>query len=41
MTQVLGHYAATLDPLNLSNDKHPAELDPSFWGFKDTDLDRE
>lgn len=39
--QVLGHFAAQLDPLKL--DKRPVqeELDPAYWGFKETDLDRE
>ncbi|GIL90737.1 hypothetical protein Vretimale_15815 [Volvox reticuliferus] len=39
--QVLGHFAADLDPLGISGHAHPPELDPSFWGFKETDLDRE
>jgi hypothetical protein len=39
--QVLGHFAAKLDPLGLGGHAHPQELDPAFYGFKDTDLDRE
>lgn len=39
--QVLGHFAAKLDPLGLDNRKVPQELDPAYFGFKDTDLDRE
>ena len=39
--QVLGHFAAKLDPLGLDNRKVPQELDPAFFGFKETDLDRE
>lgn len=39
--QVLGHFASTLDPLNLDKRNPPAELDPAYWGFKESDLDRE
>ncbi len=41
LLQVLGHFAAKLDPLKLDVRTPPHELDPVFWGFKDTDLDRE
>lgn len=40
-TQVMGHFAAKLDPLELDKRKPPAELDPAYWGFTDKDLDRE
>lgn len=35
-----GHFAASLDPLNL--DQRPAvpELDPAFFGFTESDLDK-
>ncbi|MEW5306228.1 MAG: hypothetical protein WDW36_008709 [Sanguina aurantia] len=39
--QVMGHFAATLDPLHLDDRVSPTELDPTFFGFKDSDLDRE
>ncbi|KXZ56060.1 hypothetical protein GPECTOR_2g942 [Gonium pectorale] len=39
--QVLGHFAADLDPLGMSGHAHLPELDPAFYGFKETDLDRE
>lgn len=39
--QVLGHYAAQLDPLKLDRRTPPEPLDPAYWGFKDSDLDRE
>lgn len=39
--QVLGHYAAKLDPLGLDGRPPPQELDPSFYGFTDKDLDRQ
>lgn len=39
--QVLGHYAATLDPLQLDHRAPPVELDPAFYGFTEADLDRE
>ncbi|MEM1345440.1 MAG: 2-oxoglutarate dehydrogenase E1 component, partial [Pseudomonadota bacterium] len=35
-----GHLAADLDPLGLSGNKDHPELDPRFFGFKDSDLDR-
>jgi hypothetical protein len=39
--QVLGHFAADLDPLKLDKRAPPVELDPAFFGFTDADLDRE
>ena len=39
--QVAGHAASQLDPLGLDARPVPPELEPSFWGFKDTDMDRE
>lgn len=39
--QVLGHFAAKLDPLDLDKRVAPAELDPAYWGFTEHDLDRE
>lgn len=39
--QVLGHYASNLDPLGLDKRVAPPELDPAYWGFKESDLDRE
>lgn len=39
--QVMGHYAANLDPLGLDNRKPPMELNPEFYGFTENDLDRE
>jgi 2-oxoglutarate dehydrogenase E1 component len=39
--QVNGHFAAKLDPLGLDNRPTTQELDPAFYGFKETDLDRE
>ena len=41
LLQVLGHFAAKLDPLGLDPRPVPQELDPAFYGFKETDLDRE
>ncbi len=38
---MLGHFAANLDPLGLDKRPLPAELDPTYWGFKDDDMDRE
>ena len=35
-----GHLIADLDPLGLSVEKSNPELDPSFYGFSETDLDR-
>lgn len=40
-TQVLGHFAARLDPLELDKRVPPPELDPAYWGFAEKDLDRE
>lgn len=39
--QVMGHFAANLDPLGISNRPTPAELEPEFYGFTEKDLDRE
>lgn len=39
--QVMGHYAANLDPLGLDKRPDPADLDPAAYGFTETDLDRE
>jgi 2-oxoglutarate dehydrogenase E1 component len=36
-----GHLAATLDPLGLTVPEHPADLDPTAFGFSVFDLDRE
>lgn len=38
--QVIGHQAATLDPLG-SIRPFPAELDPAHYGFSEKDMDRE
>jgi len=35
-----GHFAASLDPLNLIETAFIGELDASAWGFTDADLDR-
>lgn len=38
--RIIGHLAADLDPLKLTP-KHPLpQLDPNFYGFHDSDLDR-
>lgn len=39
--QVLGHYAANVDPLGIDQRPAPQELDPAFYGFTEADLDRE
>jgi len=39
--QVMGHFAAELDPLKLDSRLPPQELDPAYWGFTESDLDRE
>jgi 2-oxoglutarate dehydrogenase E1 component len=39
--QVSGHFAANLDPLGLDIRPVPQLLDPAYYGFKETDLDRE
>ncbi len=39
--QILGHHAANLDPLGLSELKETPELDPATYGFTEADLDRE
>ena len=36
-----GHLHANLDPLDIVNDRNSPELDPSFYGFTEADLDRE
>jgi len=38
--RVVGHLAADLDPLGISERKVHAELKPETWGFMDADLDR-
>ena len=38
--RVIGHLAADLDPLRLTQRPIPPQLDPAFYGFHDTDLDR-
>jgi 2-oxoglutarate dehydrogenase E1 component len=38
--RVRGHLEAQLDPLGLTKARHHEELDPTFWGFTETDLDR-
>lgn len=38
--RVRGHLAASLDPLGLSTRALPADLEPSFHGFGEQDLDR-
>ncbi len=38
--RVRGHLAANLDPLGLSKQDIPADLDPAYHGFTDADLDR-
>ncbi|KAL4441839.1 hypothetical protein ABPG77_003755 [Micractinium sp. CCAP 211/92] len=39
--QVMGHYAAQLDPLGLDERPPVKELDPAYYGFTEQDLDRE
>ncbi|MBL6457201.1 2-oxoglutarate dehydrogenase E1 component [Belnapia sp. T6] len=38
--RVRGHLEAQLDPLGLQQQKRHQELDPTFWGFSDADMDR-
>jgi len=38
--RVIGHLAADLDPLRLTQRPPLAQLDPHFYGFRDGDLDR-
>ncbi len=38
--RVRGHLAANLDPLGLSKQEIPADLDPAYHGFGEADLDR-
>jgi 2-oxoglutarate dehydrogenase E1 component len=38
--RVRGHLAANLDPLGLSKQEIPADLDPAYHGFTEADLDR-
>ena len=38
--RVLGHLEANLDPLGIAEKKTYQELDPSFYGFKEEDLNR-
>jgi len=37
--RVIGHLGAKLDPLDLDARKAPPQLEPSFWGFHESDLD--
>ena len=39
--QILGHYAADLDPLGMTEVTERPELDPATYGFTEADLDRE
>lgn len=39
--RVRGHLAANLDPLGLSKQEIPADLDPAYHGFTEADLDRQ
>ena len=39
--RIRGHRLANLDPLGLAEVRHHPELDPTFYGFKEADLDRE
>ncbi len=38
--RIRGHLAANLDPLGIVNVEHAPELDPSSYGFEESDLDR-
>jgi len=38
--QVRGHYYAKTDPLGIEKNIKPAELNPEFWGFSSSDMDR-
>src|SRR3984957_13245915 len=38
--RVRGHLEAQLDPLNLKQARHHAELDPATYGFTEKDMDR-
>ncbi|HSC19928.1 MAG TPA: 2-oxoglutarate dehydrogenase E1 component [Rhizomicrobium sp.] len=38
--RVIGHLAADLDPLHLNPKPHLAQLNPNFYGFHQSDLDR-
>src|SRR5580698_10788074 len=38
--RVRGHLEAQLDPLNLKQARHHAELDPATYGFTQADMDR-
>lgn len=40
-TQVNGHFAANLDPLNLWKRELPPVMDPELYGFTNADMDRE
>ncbi len=39
--RVRGHLAANLDPLGLSKQEIPADLDPAYHGFTEAELDRQ
>jgi 2-oxoglutarate dehydrogenase E1 component len=38
--RVIGHFGANLDPLGIEKRKFPPQLEPSFWGFHQEDLDK-
>ncbi|MGC8533930.1 MAG: 2-oxoglutarate dehydrogenase E1 component [Rhizomicrobium sp.] len=38
--RIIGHLAAKLDPLGLAEKPHLPQLEPSFYGFGETDLDK-
>ncbi|MEO0342995.1 MAG: 2-oxoglutarate dehydrogenase E1 component [Pseudomonadota bacterium] len=38
--RIRGHLAADLDPLGLAKHDHQPELEPGFYGFSDSDMDR-
>jgi 2-oxoglutarate dehydrogenase E1 component len=38
--RVRGHLLADLDPLGMARQDEPADLEPSFFGFTDADMDR-
>ena len=38
--RIIGHLAAKLDPLGLADKPHLPQLEPSFYGFGESDLDK-